>query len=60
MRFYLIYLTCTDGDCATLGFPNIKELNDWVGQKKLHVNDYAVIKGKMLKHFTDSRTNIHK
>lgn len=60
MKYYLVYITETDGNCATLGFTSIKELNDWVGQKKLHHGDYAVIKGEMLKHFTDNRINIYK
>lgn len=60
MKYYLVYITKTDGDCATLGFKTIKELNDWVGQKKLHHGDYAVIKGTMLKHFTSQQIDIYK
>lgn len=56
MAYYIIvHLSETDGDPVTRSFTELEEVGKYIEKKGLHVTDFALIKGYMVKSFASKQ-----
>jgi len=51
MRYWIIYLTETDGEIEMWPCRSGKDINEFITLMKLHREDYSIIEGLKLKSF---------
>ncbi len=59
MRYWVIHLTETDGDIVLWPCRSGKDIDDYISLMELHREEYAIIKGELLKNFENISFN-HK